>query len=301
LARRSPGPLTLYARQGEGLARLVEAFAGSAVDCAEITSFPRQAHDVIINAVGRGDPRQVREIGKDILPLTADWDRAVIECLGDNSEALYVAISSGAVYGARLEAPVDGSTAMISLETARALGDHYTVSKLLAEAGHRALAGRNIVDLRLFGYVSPYLNQEGGFFLSQVFKALTSGTVLQTWPSNMVRDFISPRDLADLIELCAAARPLNRAFDVSSAKPVFKFELLEAMNQTFGFEWRITEDPELSAGAVEKLIYYSLNNQAATLGYAPERSALDNVMAAFAARLEDWPGLRGREKSRHAG
>ncbi len=294
-ATRSLASLTLYARDCERLAGPPGSPSSGArfkPELAELACFPLRPHDVIINAVGRGDPRDVRQAGAEIVTVDATWDDAAIAALSDNRECLYVAISSGSVFGARREVPVDEATTMMAVETARAQKDYYAEAKLTAEAKHGGLPGFNIVDLRLFGYISAFLDPRGGFFLSQVLAALDGDTVLQVHPSDMVRDYISAQDLADLIELSAAARPINRAFDAYSAEPVSKFDLLAALTETFGLEWRISSDQTLNAGAIEKSVYYSLNRQAAALGYAPQSTAMQNVLAAIGERQERRSGAK---------
>ncbi|MBH63948.1 MAG: hypothetical protein CL569_16175 [Alphaproteobacteria bacterium] len=246
-----------------------------------LDEFPDSRCDIIINAIGVGDPAQVELLGSEIMRLSQDVDELVLDNLSNNQGALCIALSSGAVYGELgAEAVTSHSSATYPVNSL-GVAHCYAVSKLNSETMHRANSGLNIVDLRLFGFVSRYVDSQGGFLLAQALAAIQNGTVLRTLPQDVMRDYVHPEDLCQLVERCAAARPINTAFDVFTRAPTSKFDLLQRLSDWFGLQWRIDDDPTLASGAIEKINYYSLNRAAEAYGYYPTWSAMDAVTEEF--------------------
>ena len=298
-AQRKRYKLILVGRNEAQLLAVAQAGASTGCDIA-IASLDDVAGlkgDVIINCLGAGDPGTILRLGAELMHSIEAWDKMVLGHLERNPESLYIAFSSGVVYGLNRSEPVSRSTpAVIPINQ---LNEHhfYAVAKLNSELKHRTANRLNIVDLRVFGYISRFLDPDGGYFLSDVMAALRDQRALKTAAHDMFRDYVHPEDLCDLIELCAASRPLNRAFDVYSQRPITKFELLDTLGGMFGLQWHVAVDGVVESAASMKFAYYSINHDAETIGYQPQYSATEAVVS----ELEAYVATLGRRVRRAAG
>ncbi len=243
-----------------------------------IDQFEAGEYDIIVNAIGAGDSGRISSLGAELMRATEEWDNRVHTVLEKSPETLYVCFSSGTAFGLLRDEPVS-SESVASFPINNLSSDHcYAVAKLNSETKHRAASNLNIVDLRLFGYASRYVDTSGGFFLSQLMAALTHNTVLPTLRTDMMRDFVTAPDVCQLIEKCFKSRPINRALDVYTKSPTSKFELLRRLEREYGLRWKEVDDPSVARGSVEKSAYYSTDKGAAQIGYEPKYSALEGVV-----------------------
>jgi nucleoside-diphosphate-sugar epimerase len=270
--------LLLLARSPERAAEFAASLAGPgrAVAMHPDALSRNEPFDILVNCVGLGDPKLVVSMGEKILEVTGDSDDLALSLVRERNGAVYVFLSSGIVHndlparvGSRAPAPKAGESA-------------YRRAKRNAEARHRML-DLPIVDLRLFGFVSRFLDPDGSFFLSQLFAAVRDQEPLETTPGNMIRDYAHPSDLGSIIRACASA-PASRAIDVYTRAPVDKHTLLALCASEFGL--RQTVLPSIEFPGEEKPGYYSLDRSAADLGYEPEFSAEEAVVATFRALLD---------------
>jgi len=258
-ADRGDWRVTALARDPNQLAeelspKVVTRFVG---DLAEIQD------DILVNCIGAGDPERVRAMGESIIPLTEQYDQAILDVVKNRRDALYVFISSGVVHSAPSESGKDW----------------YTAAKKQAEDRHRKYADLHIVDLRLFGFVSPYINLGGRYFLSELFAAIRDGREFLVGSNEMHRDYVHPEDLSNLIELCGANLPLNRGIDVYSKEPVSRQEVLDAFVEECGLRYRAVDSISLDNPADRKAAhYFSTDQWAANIGYAPNFSAKEAVI-----------------------
>jgi len=280
--------LLLVARNLEAARKLADANSmHQNLSVLPIDQFESGDYDIVVNAIGAGDSGRISSLGAELMRSTEEWDRRVFTLLEKSPETLYVCFSSGTAFGLLRDEPVS-SESVASFPINNLSADHcYAVAKLNSETKHRTESGLNIVDLRLFGYASRYVDTSGGFFLSQVMAALANDTVLPTLRSNMIRDYVTPPDIRRLIEHCLAARPINRALDVYTKAPVSKFELLESLNRTFGLTWEEVDNPSVARGSVEKNSYYSVDHSAADTGYEPQYSAIEGVIREIGMYLDN--------------
>ena len=241
--------------------------------------------DIIVNCIGAGGPQNIRELGPRLMHITEQFDNAILEYLDSHKDTLYVSLSSGEVYGLSYEQPISDETP--SLFPVNELTAHhcYGIAKLNAESKHRARLDRNIVDYRIFGYVSRFLDIGQGFFLAEVLQALLNGAEFSTSPADMTRDFIHPQDLCRLIELCAKSRPINIGVDVRSRAPTTKFAVLEKLTAEFGLRWNIMKADSVEERSNDKPNYYATTSIADSIGFVPEYTALDAVTEEFEKRL----------------
>jgi len=287
LSSRGKHELVLVGRDKGKLTNLVQAVSGMVkVEIAGMEDLANAEGDAIVNCLGAGDPGTIRAFGADLIKLTKVWDERILQQLNNNRNCLCVSFSSGVVHGSNREAPVPAASQLAVATILSGREYYYSISKLDSENRHRAAKDLNVVDLRLFGYVTRHLNPASGYFLSDVMTALRTERALKTSVHDMVRDYAHPDDVADLIELCLEARPINRAFDVYTKRPVSKFEVLEALDKKFGLKWDLIEDAKLKSDSISKSKYYSLNHDAETIGFHPQFTAIDGVMTELAGYLQ---------------
>lgn len=274
----------------------VETFAAAAglppanVAARPIEAFAEVNAEVVINCIGVGDPARVRELGAGIFRLTERFDDLVLDWIGHGGDRLYVNMSSGAVYGTDFDAPAtEGGVHAVPVNR---IGPerHYALAKLNAEAKHRALAERSIVDLRVFSYFSRFIGLDGSFFLAEAMNSLTARRELVTTPAEMTRDHVVPADLAALVHAVVAywstsSAPVNAALDVHSRGPVGKFALLDTLEREFGLRYRVDAGLGTLAPTGRKSEYYSTRAVPPCWGYRPRFDSAGGVVAEVAALL----------------
>jgi len=269
----------LFYRSSDRMNAFLEMIpSNNTISAKKYSDFSQAEYEVIINCVGIGDPAKLNNAGVIIFRLTEKFDNMILDYLEKHPEALYINFSSGAVYGTKFNMPVNESTCTKLDINHIVPGDFYSIAKLNAEAKHRAMADLNIVDLRVFGYFSRFLNLNAQYFMSEVISCVKDGKNLVTEKRDMVRDYIHPSDLVSLIEKCIAIKSVNDAFDVYSLKPVTKFEILEYFVKQYGLKYSIKDNMQISAATGTKDNYYSSYKKAEELGYSPQFTSMDSII-----------------------
>lgn len=268
---RAPGNLDVELRQvAEKQGFSILGYAGFDDNCR---------FDAIINFVGVGDPARAAEMGATIFTITEQYDSLALAYVDHHPQCKYIYLSSGAAYGTNFATPItEESRAVFPLNDLQA--QHwYGASKFQAECRHRALQHKSIVDVRVFSYFSHRQAPEARFFLSDILRALQTGTVLEVAPDDMLRDYLTPVDFMQLIHRILQAPACNEAIDCYSLAPVGKFDLLEALGEQFGLKYRVTGHQARVDATGAKAHYYSHNRRAEKLfGYIPADSSLSGVM-----------------------
>lgn len=267
--------LHLYARSPEKVRDFTSIIGGKESVVLSVREFGSLSCDVIVNCIGIADPGKLRNEMTTIFSVTEEWDSLVLEYLFANPAALYINLSSGAVYGTEFSQPVRETSPAVFPVNALTPVEFYGIAKLHAEARHRAASLLNIVDLRIFSYFSRFIDPTTRFLMTDIILSLKSGSELVTTPGNIIRDYVHPDDLVTLMELLIARRNLNGVYDVYSRKPVTKFEILEAFAADFGLRFRVVNDMNPVTATGKKDHYYSLSYRAAELGYEPNYDSLD--------------------------
>jgi nucleoside-diphosphate-sugar epimerase len=266
-----PRGLLLFARHPDRLAN--ERFA-SAVGVCPLEEFKAANFDLVINAIGAGDPGRVAALGAGILEITNRWDGRVLDTM--DARTHYVFLSSGAVYGPDHSGPVGGDSRPSIPVDDRTAVSPYTMAKILAEARHRHLSNRSILDLRVFAYADAALPRDGRFFLCELARSIGSQVPFKTSATDMVRDYAGRTEVAAMIRCWEAAGARNTPLDVYTKAPARKSDILRLAHERYGIEIDYCADVTPS-GTGEKPFYASLNHAAAALGYNPERTALEVV------------------------
>jgi nucleoside-diphosphate-sugar epimerase len=249
---------------------------------APISALGQYAFDLVINAVGIGNPATARVAGPDFYNATMQLEDFIDRAVADNPGCLTVFMSSGAVFGSLGAGPVEPETPATLRIDAMTAGDWYGATKLAAELRHRAQGERRILDLRVFGFVSRFIDLSMTYLVCDIVRAIRSDQALLTGRRDITRDFIGTRELAALIDAGVAHPTLNVAVDTYSLAPVTKFALLDRL-APLGLEWAIEDGREDPGGRIN---YWSLNHCAGALGYRPLRTAAD-VVADVIAELRE--------------
>ncbi len=259
---------------------------GSQCEVRSFAEFATGEYDAIVNCVGVGTPAAVTASGADIFTLTEQFDGLAMDYLAAHPDTRYVAVSSGAAYGGDFAQPASEDTrAVVPINGIRS-ADYYGIAKLAAEAKHRAAAEFAIVDFRLFGLFSRHAYLDAGFFMCDVYRAITRGTTLAVGPEDIVRDYIAPSDMAALLVAVLDAAPRNDVLDLYSALPARKFALLEDFSARYGLKYDVLGDPTENTATGVKPNYYSTNRRAASTGYQPSRTSLETLTEEIDALLE---------------
>jgi nucleoside-diphosphate-sugar epimerase len=272
----------------------LEAFLAATPGCelVERQSFEDPLGDchTVVNCVGIGDPAGVRSSGADILELTATWDAYVLDYLKEQPGARCVSFSSGAAYGGDFDEPVsESSSATVPINAIRP-SDFYGIAKLASEARHRGARDLPIVDLRLFGLFSRYIDPAARYFMTDVYRAIADGTDLLVGPESIRRDYVDPGDLVALVEAVIGSAPFNDVYDVYSRAPAEKFELLEHFASRYGLSYDVRQAETVGTATGVKPHYYSSNRRAASVGYLPTMTSIESVTKEIDSLLESRSG-----------
>jgi nucleoside-diphosphate-sugar epimerase len=222
LFTRSPEKLRLFLRDlGRGPSNNCEIHEGYSI-------FGDFHYDVLINCIGIGTLKKHRGDYSAYFTVTEEFDNLVIEyLLRKYGDAIYLSISSGAVYGRNHSGPVEEFSVNPVRVNQLEREDYYGIARLNAEAKHRSFQRLSIIDLRVFSFFSRYIDLNDGYFINEVINCLRKKDIFYTDSLNIVRDYIHPEDLYGMVLKCMAAKNINSAFDAHSKKPITKKEMLE--------------------------------------------------------------------------
>ena len=271
--------LLLHARRPQAMQNWLDA-NGLSARVRDLSDFPSGDVDLIINAIGDGAPGKIRAAGSSIVETTERFDHQCLNYLKRNPGCGYIFMSTGRIYGEAYEAAQSPDPQPLPMHL---LSEQpYPLAKLQAEHRHRQLPSHRIADIRIFGYVSDEISLDDDFLVAQILQALVNNLEFATTPRNFVRDYVGPEDLLALIGNLVDANIPNGAYDICSAGPVTKFELLQALARNFNFRYDIEGVPEM-CGMVPELITRHCGSHG--IGYLPGRTSLENVLGTTEAIL----------------
>ncbi|MEK4512995.1 NAD-dependent epimerase/dehydratase family protein [Paenibacillus sp. FSL K6-2524] len=278
LCNSSQFELHLFARtRSKVVSFLVEFNILNSVKLVDFTELNHFNYDVIINCVGMGDPDELLKNPFRVFQVTEEYDNLVLSYLQNSNETLYINLSSGAAYGTDFSEPASNlkwSNVDVNNLTIK---DYYGISKLNMEAKHRSLSKNHIVDLRVFSFFSCHIDLQSRFLLTDIIQCLMTGKILETSSDEIIRDYVHPKDLVNLVELCIDKHVINEVFDVYSRKPISKFELLDFFISNHGLKIDIKANEKVHSVTGSKSNYYSLNRNAQMIGYSPKYNSLQSV------------------------
>ncbi len=273
--------LVLYTREPERL--ILE------VKNAEIyhsKDFAHHDHDVIINCIGISNLKGRMDSGPEIFKIHETWDNLILNYLKKNEKSLYISLSSGAVYGKNFQNPVEEKSCFLNGVTEILPADYYAVSKLNSEAKHRSFEKMSIVDLRIFSYISKYIDFESNFLVSEVMTAIKNKQTFVTNNINITRDYLHPEDMVQIIDLVIKlwqeVGVLNDAYNTYSKKPIAKLDMLKHLAGIYDLRCEVRKGTKKESSATGfKMNYYSIDKKLQQLGYEPRYSSLDAIIKVF--------------------
>lgn len=289
-ARNPAIDVMLYARTPEKLLPLVQTLENAG--CARpktfaIDAFGEDDFDIVINCIGAGDPTRLSALGGGIFDVTEEFDQKILTVLRRFPERLYINMSSGAVFGTTFDSGAKQESTVSYQPNQISPQHYYSLAKLVAEARHRAAEQLNIVDIRVFSYISSFLDISGRFFVAELVRAIINKVPFKTNNSEMIRDFIGPADMVRLINAAIvkwqSGSGINLALDAYSRAPTSKSQMLAMAAEKFGVEVVVDEGFSILAPTGAKSSYYSDYKKAAELGYEPEFDSLETLIQAFEA------------------
>jgi len=149
--------------------------------------------------------------------------------------------------------------------------DCYAISKRCAELKHRAMPNKKIVDLRVFNYLTEYINRADGYLVTEIINSIIDKKTFLTNNIDIRKDFINRYDLWQAIVLCINT-PENTAYDLYSRGAVGKFELLDFCNRHYGLQWQNDGD-----AIPTPQNYIATENNISKYGYKPCWTSLECV------------------------
>jgi len=238
--------------------------------------FNNKKYDVIINCIGIGNPKDIIQ-NKDILKITEYYDDKILDYMKNKKSIIYINFSSGAIFGQTIRSPISElSQASINVNKLNE-GSYYAISKIYAEIKHRNLKNMNIVDLRIFSFFSRFINLQDGFLIADITNAIKSNKKFTTDKNEIIRDYIHPEDLFEIIQKCIKKEKINMALDISSKKPISKFSLLKHLAKKYELNYRISNKIKTSPTGL-KSKYYSKSKKIEDLGIFPKYTSLQTIL-----------------------
>ena len=257
-----------------------KTLTGYKVDFGEIKDYGELAdheYDVVINATGIGSPKKLNADPAAVFAVTEEMDRMVFQYLDKYPKTRIFNLSSGAIYGQAAANYVTPDSRAAFTVNSLNVKDGYALAKLHSEARHRSRKDRAIVDLRVFAFISRFLDPQDYFLVSEIAKCLKENQVLKTKPDDMVRDFTNANDIATTILFLVKQEPTNDVFDLKSGGAVAKFELLNKLKEELKLSYEVEDIKEMSPTG-SKNIYAPSKSRLETLGYRPLHTSLENVV-----------------------
>ena len=242
-----------------------------------LNSFNDEKYDAIINCIGVGDPKKLKDSGAEIINLTEYYDNFILDYLKNNKSCIYINLSSGAAYGTDFSIPANNKKYCEININNICDKDIYGIVKLYSEVKHRSWKDLNIVDLRVFAFFSRFINLRSKYLINELISCINTSKEFLTDNNNIVRDYIHPNDLFNLIKICIDIGKINDAFDVYSLKPVTKFGIIDFFARNYGLKYKIESGISGESVTGIKNNYYSVNRKAEKIGYIPRYSSKDCI------------------------
>lgn len=278
--------LILYARRVEDVKRWLRSvgFPGKC-KVQNYESYGNLEHDVVINFVGVGDPARALAMGASIFNITNRYDEMVLNELKVNPKRRYIFMSSGAVYGSDFQEPANINTMAITNINSLQPQNYYSLAKLYTEGRHRSMTEYNIVDLRIFNYFSRTADIKSRFFITDLITAVKNNVIFKTSSEDMIRDYLHPKDLVQLITKVLKGPPSNIGLDCYTKNSISKSEILNLFESRYGLQVEISKESKILNSTGLKSNYFSVNFKAGDYGYKPEFSSYDGLVDSLDAML----------------
>ena len=239
--------------------------------------FLKCSYNVVINCIGVGTISKLEGDYSRYFTVTEEYDNLVINYLKKHANTLYISFSSGAIYGKRFSTPAKENTVNCIPVNHIAPEDYYSITRLNAEAKHRAFKNLNIVDLRLFSYFSRFVDLKDDYFIVEIIKCILNKKTFVTDKTNIFRDYIGPEDLFSAIKKCIETGKINGAFDIVTCKPASKWGIIKYFSSEYGLKYKIIPSLNYASATGSKNKYYSISKNALRLGFKPKFTSLETI------------------------
>jgi len=247
------------------------------IDFLDYAKFQEFDYELIINFIGAGDQNKLILEKNNIISTSIKYDQMVMNYLVKNSKAKYIYISSGSVYLSDFNNPAkENDSIKICKSDLINEEKNYQYSKIIPELVHLAEKDLNIVNLRIFNYVSNSININQSFLVSQIFKSIVDKKTFECNEINIYRDFISDTELFEIINLVNDSCFINDSFDCFSKKPISLYELLNLMKQLYNLNYNFLKTEIINETGI-KLNYFSDSHDLLKIGYKPKRTSAEII------------------------
>jgi hypothetical protein len=195
-----------------------------------------QRYDIIINCVGTGTPKSTAEAGNSIIETTFLVDQAVLSHMNTakGKDTMYVYLSSGVAD----ERFFDMSP--------------YAVSKVATEMIHRSHADKWIIDLRIYSYLSEYIDLDSGYLITEMIKCVLEGRTFYCENKDIVRNYTGTYAISNLILNEYSGGKYNRAIASHDYGDISMTELLHIFKYRYDLDVMFNINP-----IVNKRVKYS--------------------------------------------
>lgn len=246
----------LFSRKKDKLKTLIKDFSGLKYHLIEgYDMFASYKYDVIFNGTGFWDMPGC--ISAEVFTLTEEFDKIILEYQKLHPLTKAIHISSGAVYSGRYDLPVEENSQAVLEVNHIKVGDFYSIAKINSEAKHRAHSEFSIIDLRLFGFFSRFMDLEYHYLLSAIISCLKSKKVFTCVGDNFWRDYIHMDDFSNLLLGICKQEYINEAIDVRSTRPISRDDMIKLFVNEYGLSVKIEEDKDMISKTGTKPYYYS--------------------------------------------
>ena len=247
------------------------------IDFLDYARFQDFDYGLIINFIGAGDQNKLILEKNNIISTSIKYDQMVMNYLVKNSKTKYIYISSGSVYLSDFKEPAkENDSIKICKSDLINEEKNYQYSKIIPELVHLAERDLNIINLRIFNYVSNSININQSFLVSQIFKSIINKKNFECNDVNIFRDFISDIELFDIINLVNDSDFINDSFDCFSKKPISLHELLDLMKQLYNLNYNFSNYEIINQTGI-KLNYFSNSHDLLKIGYKPKRTSAEII------------------------
>ena len=237
-------------------------------------TFPTGQYDAIINCIGIGPLSKHQGDYAQYFTVYEYFDNMAIAYLKDHPAARFVSLGSGAVYGSDFKAPANEFSINTLIVNAVPPENYYSLSRLYAEAKHRAHAQLAITDFRIFSFFSRFHDPEDAYLIDQIITAIRNKTPLLTNHGDFYRDYLHPTDLYNAIEsVIFSKQAINGALDLCSTKPILKSEMLAFFTEHYGLGVSYTDQVTDQSATGHKNHYFSTYSAANQLNFTSSFSS----------------------------
>lgn len=244
-----------------------------------LRNFKQGEYDIVLNCTGVSSNPDTQKNPYELFKVAEEVDSLIINNLFLHPKTLYINISSGVVYGDNFKTSVTEETTTTLPSGFLKIGEPYAITKINAEAKHRALSTFNIVDIRVFGFFGSLVNTNSPFLMSEIVKAILEKSVFITNKDNIVRDYVNAKDIIALIKRIAKKKKINDYFDIYSKKPISKFDLIEALSKKYTMSYKVNQVMPNTQKIITKSSYFSRSKKATKLlGYKPTQTSLEAII-----------------------